>query len=227
MIYGMTQGHPVFITSRKLESAWDQAIRTIWSSGYRQIDQRGNKTREILNLSIHITGCNNDYPSKCPCSLRYAEDFSNGLLTTREAMKKAKEFDYSYGERIRRNEALENIIKILKTEPSSRNCVLPVFNSADTYSALHRAHNSPEAREVPCVIDCTVMLRDEKLHMTLNMRSNDILTAMPSDIYGFRELQNHIAAQVGVEMGSYTHNVVCAHIIEENGADFMEQYMRR
>lgn len=226
MYFNKLRGEPVLITARNLQSAWDQAIRTIWTSGDRELDQRGNKTREILNMNLHITGSINDYPDKCPCSLRYAEDFSDGLLSTRTAMKKSKEFDYSYGERIRKNNALDNVIDILTVEPQSRTCVLPVFNAADTLYALNRAHNTVDAKEVPCVIDCVVILRDNKLHMTLNMRSNDVLTAMPSDVYGFRNLQNYIATQIGAKVGTYTHNVVSAHIIEENGADFMEKYMK-
>lgn len=227
-MFGNTPGQPVVINSRGLESAWDQAIRTIWASGKRGYDQRGNKIREILNLIIHISGHYNDYPKDCPCGIRYGMDFAMGLLNTECAMSKAKEFDYSYGERIRRNDALPNVIEILRNEPSSRTCVLPVFVPADSWYAKERAINQYPVKEVPCVVECTVILREGLLHMDLVMRSNDVLTAMPSDVYGFRELQQYIADQVGVKMGSFTHCILfSAHIIEENGSDFMNKYMKR
>lgn len=228
-MFGRTPGQPVLITSRSLEGAWDLAIRTIWTTGDKVIDQRGNKTREILNMVIHITGHYNDYPKDCPCGIRYGTDFAKGLIDTECAMDKAKEFDYSYGERMRRSNALDNIIAILKAEPSSRTCVLPIFNSADTGFAWARAAKveTPLNKEVPCVVSSQVILRNGYLHMDLDMRSNDVLTAMPSDIYGFRELQQYIANQIGAKMGSFTHTAKVAHIIEENGADFMEQYMRK
>ena len=228
-MFGRTPGLPVMITSRSLEGAWDLAIRNIWTSGDKVTDQRGNKIREILNMVIHITGHYNDYPKDCPCGVRYGLDFTMGLINTECAMAKAKEFDYSYGERIRRSNALDNVIAILKAEPSSRTCVLPVFNSADTGFAWARAAKveTPLNKEVPCVVTSKVILRNGLLHMVLDMRSNDVLTAMPSDIYGFRELQQYIANQVGAKLGSFTHTVMSAHIIEENGTDFMENYMKR
>lgn len=226
-MFGNTPGQPVVINSRGLEGAWDQAIRTIWTSGERIIDQRGNRIREILNMIIHITGSYNDYPKECQCGIRYGQDFAIGLLSRECAMAKAKEFDYSYGERIRRSSALENIIGILSKEPESRTCVLPIYVPADTVSALGRTNQDSRSTEVPCVTQCMVILRNNRLHMDLTMRSNDVLAAMPSDVYGFRELQQMIANKVGAHIGSYTHHVMSAHIIEENGADFMEKYMKR
>jgi thymidylate synthase len=226
-MFGHTPGQPICITSRGLEGAWDQAIRTIWTSGDRKIDQRRNKIREILNMTIHITGTHNDYPKDCPCGNKYGVDFAKGLLDRECAMSKANEFDYSYGERIRRNGSLENTIEILRNEPESRTCVLPVYMPADTNTARERA-TGVSTVEVPCMIVSTVILRDDRLHMNLVARSNDVLMAMPSDIYGFRALQQMIADKVGTKVGSFTHHILfSAHIIEENGSDFMNNYMKR
>lgn len=224
-MYGIADAEPYKITGNNLTDTWGTAIKTIWSCGDTVVDQRGNTIKEILNLSLHIRGSKNDYPDKCPCNLRYAEDFADGLVKDEIALQKAESFDYSYGERIRRDNALNNVIELLKTAPTTRNAVLPVFQNSDTYRSLNRARGLTKDNEVPCVTHAMMIIRRGKLHFDLFMRSNDYVGAMPSDVYGYRTLQRYIAEEVGVEVGTYTHTVMSAHIITENDTDFMNKFM--
>lgn len=226
MIFTHSIGQPYLITGKSLTSVWDAAIRAIWTSGERIVDQRGNTTRELLNLVIHISGATNDYPVKCPCSKQYGDDFADGLTKDNSAYEKANAFDYSYGERIRIDNALYNVIETLRNDPTTRTCVLTIYQNSDTKRAVARSLGKPDAKEVPCATQCYLLIRDDKLHMDLMMRSNDYLMAMPSDVFGFRVLQAFVADEIGCKIGSYTHFVQSAHIIEENGKDFMERYMR-
>lgn len=226
MIFGYTPGQPYTVTGKSLTSVWDTAIRTIWACGDRRIDQRGNNIREILNLTIHISGTTNDYPTQCPCSKQYGDDFAFGLINDNAAYEKASSFDYSYGERIRIDNALYNVIETLRNDPTTRTAVLTIYQNSDTKRAVARSLGKPDAKEVPCATQCYLLISDDKLHMDLMMRSNDYLMAMPSDVFGFRALQAFVADEIGCKIGSYTHFVQSAHIIEENGKDFMERYMR-
>lgn len=226
MIFGYTPGQPYTVTGKSLTSVWDTAIRTIWTCGDRRIDQRGNNIREILNLVIHISGTANDYPVKCPCSKQYGDDFADGLTKDNSAYEKANAFDYSYGERIRIDNALYNVIETLRNDPTTRTGVLTIYQNSDTKRAVARSRGERDAKEVPCATQMYLIIRDGKLHADLMMRSNDYLMAMPSDVFGFRALQAFIADELNILIGSYTHVVMSSHIIEENGRDFMEMYMR-
>ena len=225
MIFGYTPGQPYFITGKSLTSVWDTAIRVLWTCGDKRIDQRGNNIREILNLTIHISGNVNDYPVKCPCSKQYGDDFAYGLINDDSAYEKASSFDYSYGERIRIDNALYNAIETLRNDPTTRTAVLTIYQNSDTKRAVARSRGE-SAPEVPCATQMYLIIRDNAIHADLMMRSNDYLMAMPSDVFGFRALQAFVADELNVRIGSYTHFVQSSHIIEENGKDFMERYMR-
>lgn len=220
-----TLAKPCFISGINLTTVWDAAIRTIWTSGERVVDQRGNTTREILNMVVHISGTTNDYPERCPCSKIYGDDFADGLINDNSAYEKASAFDYSYGDRIRIDNALYNVIESLRNDSTTRTCVLTIYQNSDTKRAVARSRGE-SAPEVPCATQMYLIIRDGKLHADLMMRSNDYLMAMPSDVFGFRALQAFVADEIGCKIGTYTHFVQSAHIIEENGKDFMDMYMR-
>ena len=232
--------HPIFqdngittIEGRTLAAVYDKAIRTVWTKGKILKDQRGNRTREIRNLVTCITTGSVDYPGIGPTTQRYGDDFADGLINDSMARKKGSEFDYSYGERMRRDSALYNVITILQHAPESRTAVLPIFMPSDTQSAMIRSTwthafanvNNP-APEVPCMTQVMFLVRDGALHATLIMRSNDMVGAYPSDVYGVRKLQEYVAKQIGAKVGTITHFAQSAHIIEENDGAFMEAHMK-
>jgi thymidylate synthase len=49
------------------------------------------------------------------------------------------------------------------------------------------------------------MIRDNKLHMTVIMRSNDLVFGLPNDIMWFLITQQIIADLLGIETGEYIH----------------------
>ena len=54
-------------------------------------------------------------------------------------------------------------------------------------------------------------IRDNKLHMTVMMRSNDAVQATFMNAVGFIELQEMVANELDVEVGSYTHIAYSFH----------------
>ena len=55
-------------------------------------------------------------------------------------------------------------------------------------------------------------MRDNKLHMRVIFRSNDMLTAAGANMYALVQLQKHIADPLGVPCGTYTHISLVPHI---------------
>lgn len=102
---------------------------------------------------------------------------------------------------------LEKIIELLKNDPDSRRAVINI-NSANV--------NVIETKDEPCTIALQFFVRDNKVHATGIMRSNDIWTGTPYDIFYFTELQKYIAKELGYEYGTYTHFVTSMHMYERN-----------
>ena len=60
------------------------------------------------------------------------------------------------------------------------------------------------------------MIRDNKLHCTTVMRSNDVVFGLSYDLSFFISLQKYIADRLGVLYGSYTHYTFSMHVYEKD-----------
>ena len=207
------------ITARTIPHAYDQLMRLIWHQGKTKIDQRGDKIHELKHVWIEITTDNCTYPSFGPTTKRYGDDFAEGLIDNKVAAYKGENFDYGYGDRIREEDALEYAIYMLQENPESRRATIPIFHPYDV-------RNAKCGNEVPCATQIYLDIEDDKLNMTLMMRSNDVPGAFKADVYGFRKLQAHIAKEVNVTVGKYFHYANSAHIILANDEDFMKQFIK-
>jgi thymidylate synthase len=98
---------------------------------------------------------------------------------------------------------ISNITRILKTKKDSRKSVIQLFDSTDL-AAKHK--------DVPCTCTLQFMLRNGKLHLFTNMRSNDVYLGLPHDVFCFTMLQEIIANSVGADVGLYKHAVGSMHL---------------
>ena len=115
-----------------------------------------------------------------------------------------------YGPRLfnsRGQNQLDNVVRLLKENQTSRKAVIQLFDSDDL--AFPR-------KEVPCTCTLQFMIRDRKLHMFTSMRSNDAYFGLPHDIFCFTMLQEIIARTLSVELGTYKHFVGSLHLYEKN-----------
>lgn len=98
---------------------------------------------------------------------------------------------------------IEQIIELLKKDPNSRRAVLnisdPVINRITT-------------KDMQCTVCLQFLLRNNKLHCTTYMRSNDVWFGLPYDVVYFTFLQKYIACQLQVNLGTYTHFVGSMHM---------------
>ena len=207
------------IQSRNIPHAYDQLMRLIWHQGTRKVDQRGDETRELKHVFVEITTDDTTFPQFGPTTQIFGDDFANGLINDEIAAQKGEDFDYGYGGKMRTDDALQCAIDLLNNMPESRRTVIPMFHPVDMYRALCNS-------EVPCATQFYLDIEDDKLNMTLMMRSNDVPGAFPSDVYGFRRLQEHIAEQTNNTVGKYMHYANNAHIIMNNDGDFVKEFVK-
>jgi len=105
-------------------------------------------------------------------------------------------FCYSYGEVFRRQ--LPALLQILRRK-QTREAIISVWSSRYLLS-------NKEFERTPCTLTLHFLIRDEALHLFVNMRTNDAMNLLPYDILQHTILQNYVAAHLGLNLGQYHHS---------------------
>jgi thymidylate synthase len=111
---------------------------------------------------------------------------------------------------------IQQVIDILKQHPESRRAIMNI--------------NTPHPRKMqtndePCTIALQFLIRNNQLHATGMMRSNDLWFGLPYDIYFFTSLQHYIAKQLNIETGTYTHFATSFHMYIKDDKKIKETLM--
>lgn len=82
---------------------------------------------------------------------------------------------------------------------------------------IHIKEASPfESKDIPCTIALQYLIRDNRLHATTFMRSNDIWFGFPYDVFSFTAMQIKMAFELGVDIGTYTHIAGSLHLYQRD-----------
>ncbi len=122
-----------------------------------------------------------------------------------------KTVNSNYGEKIFKHYGFnqwEYVTKSLRKDPLTRQAVIHIREPKDFVE-------NP-TKDMPCTLTLQFFIRDEKLHLTVNMRSNDIWMGFPYDVFNFCAFQNLMAMELGVEVGTYTHIAGSLHLYKRN-----------
>ena len=112
---------------------------------------------------------------------------------------------------------IDNVVKLLRKKPDSRQAIVQLFDSYE----IVEAH-----KDIPCTCTLQFVIRQGKLHMFTNMRSNDVFVGLPHDVFCFTMIQEIIARSLSVEIGTYKHAVGSLHIYEKsknNVQDYIDE----
>lgn len=102
---------------------------------------------------------------------------------------------------------LEKMVELLKTDIYSRRAVININVPNE---------NVIETKDEMCTVCLQFLVRDNKLNLSVVMRSNDLYFGLPADICAFCEWQKYVADKLGLEYGSYTHHAISLHIYERD-----------
>lgn len=103
---------------------------------------------------------------------------------------------------------LEYVAKALTKDPNSRQAVIHIKDAQN--------YIEHPTKDVPCTVCLQFFIRDGKLHMTTYMRSNDVWTGFPYDVFSFTCIQILLAFSLGVEIGTYTHVAGSLHLYQRS-----------
>ncbi|MCV0384475.1 MAG: thymidylate synthase [Erythrobacter sp.] len=169
-------------------------------------ENRGKPFSALGELLWYLSGCDSlDFIE--PYVGRYADDAVDGTL------------EGAYGPRLLNLRGginqFDSIHQLLTDNPGSRRAVIQLFNAEDI---------STRHREIPCTTTIQFHLRDEHLHMSVTLRSNDAYFGLPHDVFCFTMIQEMMARRLGIELGEYHQYVGSMHVYEDR-LDEMKSYI--
>jgi len=113
------------------------------------------------------------------------------------------EVNSNYGYQWRRNDQLENVIRKLKTNPNTRHAAISIYDG----KSMHQY-----AYDTPCTYAVQFTILNDKLNMSVYMRSNDLWYGFCNDQYQFASLQEMVAERLNLPVGTYYHHAHNLHL---------------
>ena len=113
----------------------------------------------------------------------------------------------NYGWQWKRNNQLSKVIKLLKANKSTRQASISIYDGKEISEYIY---------DTPCTYAVNFTVLDNKLNMSVMMRSNDIWYGFCNDQYCFSMLQKLVADELSMEVGTYFHFVNNLHIYNRN-----------
>ena len=204
------------VSGRTLPDAYHNALRTLFEFGCI-VDAPSWETRCIEVPIAFIAEAPMEEPRISrlfPGGPRDLEKYRLEMLCGIEDFEVERgNWEYTYHERIA--EQIPFIIRELQRDPYSRRAVIDVRRTSDNLL------NDP-----PCLQHIQFVIRNGKLNMTVLFRSNDACKATFMNAYALTCLQEMVAAELGVDVGSYTHIANSFHAYERDW-ELLESYYNR
>ena len=112
----------------------------------------------------------------------------------------------NYGWQWEREHQLDKVVAMLKSNKDTRQAVISIYDGKeiDTY-----------AKDTPCTYAVQFTVLNDKLEMSVLMRSNDLWYGFCNDQYCFASLQETVAERLSMKTGSYYHFAHNLHLYNE------------
>ena len=98
----------------------------------------------------------------------------------------------------------DSVIKTLRDDPDSKRAFIQIFAPEELLIT--------DNIDVACTIGLQYAIREGQLHAQSYMRANDAYRGTASDVFSFTFLQELLAHQLGLALGTYTHVVGSYHL---------------
>lgn len=213
----------MYLSGRILDDVMRRVIERVFESG-THIDPTKGPARELTGILLELRNPRarlsltetRGRPYSCLGELcwylakRKDAEFISYYIPAYNDYANGKEIYGGYGPRLfewKGINQVENIIRILQKKPCTRQAVIQLFDAKD----IADPHN-----DVPCTCTLQFMVRDDKLQMLTNMRSNDVYWGLPHDIFSFTMLQEFVARRLSIEIGTYKHAVGSLHLYDKH-----------
>tara|TARA_R100001163_G_scaffold6267_1_gene7101 strand:- start:12 stop:701 length:690 start_codon:yes stop_codon:yes gene_type:complete len=111
----------------------------------------------------------------------------------------------NYGWQWKRSDQLNEVIDLLKTNPRTRQAAISIYDRKEGYMYDN---------DTPCTYAVQFTVVAQHLNMCVTMRSNDLWYGFCNDQYCFSKLQELVATETGLLIGSYYHFAHNLHLYD-------------
>ena len=112
----------------------------------------------------------------------------------------------NYGWQWKRNAQLDMVVEMIKQNPETRQAAISIYDGKEITSY---------AFDTPCTYAVQFTVLNNKLNMSVVMRSNDIWYGFCNDQYQFSNLQLLVAQRAGYDVGTYYHFAHNLHLYND------------
>tara|TARA_A100001201_G_scaffold6932_3_gene11274 strand:+ start:445 stop:1119 length:675 start_codon:yes stop_codon:yes gene_type:complete len=112
----------------------------------------------------------------------------------------------NYGYQWQRSDQLRKVIADLKENPETRQAAISIYDAKEKAAYQH---------DTPCTYAVQFTVLDNKLNMSVVMRSNDLWYGFCNDQYQFSNLQLLVAYETGYDVGTYYHFAHNLHLYND------------
>ncbi len=207
------------VEGNTISEVWVKILDIVMKFGEIKQTEYNIKQREVLDVIAVINGREENLPKWLPISEKELKTYCESFFSP----EKPEGVDYTYGERLFKYflshvpsktdkefiaviNQIDHIIKKLKEKPYTRRAIAVTWKHEKDLNSKHP----------PCLIEIVWSIKNNKLYQTCTFRSHDIYGAWLLNVFALRELQERIAKEVNVDVGSLVVISVSAHIYEKD-----------
>lgn len=197
---------------------------------YKQIIKKGinfGNTKALFNVGMYIenpklnTITNVDrkwsekyakaewlwYLSGDPNISKLGEIYGKVPKIWQQMADKYGEVNSNYGNQWKRRDQLNKVINQLAYNPETRQAAISIYDGKEINKYSH---------DTPCTYAVQFTIIDNKLCMSVYMRSNDLWYGFCNDQYQFSELQQLVAEKLNIQTGWYYHHAHNLHLYKKH-----------
>ena len=112
----------------------------------------------------------------------------------------------NYGWQWNRNGQLDKVIGQLQNNPDTRQAAISIYDGKEMQDYSY---------DTPCTYAVQFTILNNKLNMSVVMRSNDLWYGFCNDQYQFSNLQKLVAHETGYDVGTYYHFAHNLHLYND------------
>jgi thymidylate synthase len=136
-----------------------------------------------------------------------AEEISKFAPIWKNMMDQDGNVRSNYGWQWKRNNQLDKVISKLKTNKKTRHGAISIYDGKEinTYD-----------NDTPCTYAVQFTILNDKLNMSVLMRSNDLWYGFCNDQFCFSKLQELVSNELDIEIGNYYHFAHNLHLYNKH-----------
>ena len=112
----------------------------------------------------------------------------------------------NYGWQWQRNNQIDYVVGKLREQPKTRHAAISIYDAKEF---------EQYRKDTPCTYAIQFTILNNKLNMSVYMRSNDIWYGFCNDQYQFSMLQKMIADRLSIDVGWYYHHAHNMHLYND------------